>query len=156
MKLNELKPNLAKYPDLNIRFQLPAGGTIPPHAHVTEVALIQKKFVDCGGTFRTDSICRMQTWVADDLDHRLTAGTLLRILNKAASFLPTEDIDVDIEYELDYITQLPLEAAEPAGDALVLRLAARHTDCLAKEKCCPAPEPSILHRPNPLKFQFTQ
>jgi hypothetical protein len=156
MKLNELKAHLAKYPDLNIRFQLSTSITIPAHAHVTEVALIDKKFVDCGGTFRSDSICRMQTWVADDLDHRLTAGTLLKILDKAASFLRTEDLDVDIEHELDYITQLPLETVELAGDALVLRLKARHTDCLAKEKCCPAPEPSILQRPNPLKFQFTK
>ena len=156
MKLAQLKPHLAKHSDLNIRFQLTMGATVPAHAHVTEVALIDKKFVDCGGTFRTDSICRMQTWVAEDLDHRLTAGTLLKILNKAASFLQTEDIDVDIEHELDYITQLPLEAAEPAGNELVLRLAARHTDCLAKEKCCPAPEPSILQRPSPLNFQFAK
>jgi hypothetical protein len=154
MKLNGLKTHLSKHPDLNVRFQLPIGDLIPAHAHVTEVALIDKKFVDCGGTFRKESICRMQTWVADDLHHRLTAGTLLKILNKAASFLQTEDIDVDIEHELDYITQFPLDAAGQSGNELVLRLAERHTDCLAKEKCCPAP--SILDLPNPLKFQFTR
>ena len=154
MKLTELKSQLSKHPGLNVRFQLANGDLIPAHAHVTEVALMDKKFVDCGGTFRKESICRMQTWVADDLDHRLTAGTLLKILSKAASFLETEDMDVDIEHELDYITQFPLEAAEPSGNELLLRLTGRHTDCLAKEKCCPTP--SILERQNPLKFQFTQ
>ena len=97
----------------------------------------------------------MQSWVADDLDHRLNAGTLLKILNIAGSFLPADDLDVDLEHELDYITQFPLESAEPRGNELVLLLARRHTDCLAKEKCCPTPVPSILERPNPMKFQFT-
>src|SRR6478672_10813298 len=113
MKLTELKSHLARHPDLNIRFALPNGKQVAAHAHVTEVALIDKKFIDCGGTFRTDSICRLQSWVAEDLDHRLNAGTLLKILNKAASFLPSDDLEVDLEHELDYVTQFPLEAAEP-------------------------------------------
>jgi hypothetical protein len=154
MQLTELKSRLSRHPDLAIRFQLPDGQLVPAHAHVTKVARIDKQFVDCGGTFRKESVCRMQTWVADDLDHRLTTGTLLKILNKAASFLNTEDISIDIEHELDYITQFPLKAAEQRGNELVLRLTERHTDCLAKEKCCPAP--SILERPNPLKFQFAK
>lgn len=153
MKLNELKVELGKNPDGNVRFQLPSGERIAPHAHVTEVALIEKKFVDCGGTFRNESMCRMQTWVAEDVEHRLTAGTLLKILNKAAAFLQTEEICVDVEHELDYITQFPLERVERAGDEVVLRLELRHTDCLAREKCCP---PSALTMPNPLKFQFTR
>src|SRR5213075_92753 len=112
MKLNELKVELGRNAGGNVRFQLPSGERIAAHAHVTEVALIEKKFVDCGGTFRKESMCRMQTWVAEDLDHRLTAGTLLKILNKAGSFLQTEDIGVDVEHEVDYITQFPLEAVE--------------------------------------------
>src|SRR4051812_18259434 len=154
MKLHELKSHLASHPGLNVRFTLPGGARIPAHAHVTEVALLSKKFVDCGGTFRTDSLCRLQTWVADDLHHRLNAGTLLKILNKAASFLETDDIEVDIEHELERITQFPLESAEANGNELLLGLAERHTDCLAKEKCCPAP--SLLQSPNPMKFQFVK
>ncbi len=155
MKLAELKSHLAQHPDLNIRFALPNREQVPAHAHVTEVALIAKKFVDCGGTFRTDSMCRLQSWVAEDLEHRLNAGTLLKILNIAGSFLPSDDLEVDLEHELDYISQFPLEAVEKRGNELVLRLTNRHTDCLAKEKCCPTPAPSILERPNPTKFQFT-
>src|SRR4051812_28778224 len=135
MKLTELKSQLVKYPNLNIRFRLPNGDPIPAHAHVTEVALIDKKFVDCGGTFRTDSSCRLQTWVAEDLDHKLNAGTLLKILNKAGSFLPNDQLGVDVEHELEFITQFPIESAGPFGNELVLTLAVRHTDCLAKEKC---------------------
>ncbi len=87
MKISEFKKTLSENSYRNIRFILPTGTKAPPHAHVTEVALIEKKFIDCGGTFRTDSLCRLQTWFADDTDHRLTAGKLLAILDKSASFL---------------------------------------------------------------------
>src|SRR5580698_9890618 len=98
MQLSELKKLLSEHSQQNIRFILPTGTKIPPHAHVTEVALIEKKFIDCGGTFRTGSLCRLQTWFADDTDHRLTAGKLLAILDKSASFLGTADLDVDVEH----------------------------------------------------------
>src|SRR3954451_22210006 len=111
MKLSELKKELGANRDWNVRFVLPDGNTVPAHAHVTEVARIDKKFVDCGGTFRTDSYCRLQTWVADDVQHRLTAGKLLGILNKASSFLE-EDLEVDIEHELGVISQFPLDSVK--------------------------------------------
>jgi hypothetical protein len=135
MKLSELKRELAGHKDWNVKFVLPSGETVPVHAHVTEVARVDKKYVDCGGTFRTDSFCRLQTWVADDLQHRLSAGKLLGILNKAASFLETEELDVDVEHEVAVITQFPLESVKPSVDALVLQLGERHTACLAMEKC---------------------
>jgi hypothetical protein len=75
MKLSELKKSLAKNASRNIRFILPTGSKIPPHAHVTEVARIDKKYIDCGGTGRTDTICRLQTWFQDDTDHRLKPGS---------------------------------------------------------------------------------
>jgi hypothetical protein len=52
MNLAQLKDSLAKHSELPVRFQLPTGDAVPAHAHVTEVARIDKKFVDCGGTFR--------------------------------------------------------------------------------------------------------
>src|SRR5688572_29290729 len=97
MKLSELKEALAQHPDAMIRFALPNGQSVPAHAHVTEIARIEKHFIDCGGTLRNNVFCRLQTWVADDFEHRLTAKKLLGILNKAAeSVLPSEDIDVDV------------------------------------------------------------
>jgi hypothetical protein len=137
MKLHELKKHLASNPGWNLRFILPNGTPVPAHAHVTEVARVDKKYIDCGGSFRTDSYCRLQTWVAEDVQHRLTARKLLGILNNAASFLETDDLDVDVEHEFGVITQFPLQTVKLGLDALLLQLAPRHTACLAMEKCLP-------------------
>ncbi len=67
MKLSQLKTGLALHPDKAVRFVLPTGSAIPPHAHISEVARISKHFVDCGGVRGEDSFCRMQTWHADCL-----------------------------------------------------------------------------------------
>ncbi|HZQ45526.1 MAG TPA: DUF6428 family protein [Verrucomicrobiae bacterium] len=137
MKLAEFKKILAQHPRQNIRFILPTSSKMPPHAHVTEVARIDKRFIDCGGTFRTETVCRLQTWFADDTGHRLTAGKLLAILDKSASFLETEDLEVDVEHEAPFISQFPIEKAEADGEALIVRLGIKHTACLAEDKCLP-------------------
>jgi hypothetical protein len=117
------------------------------------VARIDKQFVDCGGTFRTQSLCRLQTWVSDDYDHRLKAGVFLKILDKGANFLLTEDIEVDVEHELEYITQFPISSVGLENGEMTIQLSSRHTDCLAKEKCCaPAPKYDF----NPMKLQFKE
>lgn len=144
MKLSELKKQLAQHFDKTIRFVLPTGTRIPVHAHVTEVARIDKKYIDCGGTFRTDSFCRLQAWFQEDTDHRLTAGKLLTILQKSESFLQAEDLDVDVEYEAPFISQFPATLLEVEGNELVFRLGMKHTACLAEEKCLP---PRNLLRP---------
>ena len=154
MKLSELKEQLARNPDANVRFLLPNGNAIPPHAHVTEVARIDKRFVDCGGTLRNDSLCRLQTWFANDLDHRLTAGKLLKILDKAKSFLASDDLEVDVEHEAGFISQFPLESVEVLRYAIILHLGTRHTACLAPDKCLPAPKPAPDF--SPLKFNFRE
>jgi hypothetical protein len=150
MKLSELKSMLVQHPDATLRFLLPNGERVPAHAHVTEVARVEKRFIDCGGTLRNDAVCRLQTWTAEDYEHRITAGKLLGILNKAASFMATEDIEVDIEHELEYVSQFPLEGVEFDGSQLLLKLSQRHTACLAMEKCLPQPQAqSILFKPLP-------
>ena len=155
MKLNELKENLLKKPDANIRFLLPTGDFVPVHAHVTEVARIDKRFVDCGGTLRNDSFCRLQTWFSDDVDHRLTSGKLLKILDKAKSFLASDDLEVDVEHEVGFISQFPLEVVEFSQSEVVLRLGQRRTACLAMEKCKP-PFPIQSSGFNPLTANFTE
>jgi hypothetical protein len=154
MKVAELKNELKKYPEANVRFMLPDGQSAPAHAHVTEVARIDKRFIDCGGTLRNDSLCRLQTWVSDDVDHRLTAGKLAAILDKASPILQSNDLDVDVEHEVGHITQFPLDAVEVLPDEIALRLGERHTACLALDKCKPAPQ--SLSNLNPLKFNFHQ
>jgi len=154
MKLHELKNVLAQTPAALVRFRLPNGDFVPAHAHVTEVARMDKRFIDCGGTFRTDSLCRLQTWFAYDTDHRLTAGRLAKIFALAESVLLTDDLDVDVEHELGYITQFPLGSVEVANNEVVLHLTERHTACLAIEKCLPPAAP--VSEFNPLKFNFTK
>jgi len=139
MNLTEFRMLLDQNPDLNLRFILPDGTPMAAHAHVTEVARIDKRFVDCGGTLRNDALCRLQTWVADDLHHRLTAGRLLGILDKAASILQSDALEVDIEYEAKWISQFPVVSGAADGRELILRLGERHTACLAEDQCKPKP-----------------
>lgn len=152
MNVAELKKNLTKYPAANLRFVLPNGDSVPVHAHITEVARIDKRFIDCGGTVRSDALCRLQTWFSDDADHRLTAGTLFKILEKAGSVLLSDDLDVDVEHEVGFITQFPLESVEVSPEGVALHLGERHTACLAADKCKPAP--AVPPDFNPLKFNF--
>jgi hypothetical protein len=137
MNLFEFKRALVAHPDKHVRFVLPIGSKVPPHAHVTEVARIDKRFVDCGGTFRTESVCRLQTWFQNDTDHRLTAGKLASILDKAKSFLGNDDLEVDVEYEAPFISQFPIASVEPDDDTIVIHLGIKRTACLAEDKCMP-------------------
>jgi hypothetical protein len=144
MIIKDLKASLANNPDVPVQFILPDGVAVPAHAHVTEVARIDKRFVDCGGTLRTDALCRMQTLVADDADHRLTSTKLLRILNKAASLLGTDELEVDVEHEAVWISQFPLASIQVENGALIFQLGVRHTACLAEDKCGITPRESII------------
>ncbi|HEY3856064.1 MAG TPA: DUF6428 family protein [Verrucomicrobiae bacterium] len=154
MNVSQLKTELNKRPEAILRFILPNGNTIPAHAHVIEVARIDKRFIDCGGTLRNDSQCRLQTWFSDDVDHRLTAGKLSRILEMAVPVLGSNDLEVDIEHEVGFITQFPLESVEVLTGEIVLHLAERRTACLAPEKCKPVP--AKLSDFNPLKLNFKE
>lgn len=151
MKVTELKTELQKHLTATVRFILPNGESVPAHAHVTEVGRVNKRFIDCGGTFRTDSLCRLQTWFSDDVEHRLTAGKLAKILDMAAPVLETEDLEVDVEHEVQFISQFPLESVKASEKEVILQLSERHTACLAMDKCKPQPAVSEL---NPLKFNF--
>ena len=153
MNLTEFKRALGEHPGLNLRFILPDGTPVPAHAHVTEVARIDKSFIDCGGKRRNDALCRLQTWVAGDFHHRLTAGKLLGILNKAASILQTDDLEVDIEHEAQWISQFPVKSIEATGLELVCRLGQRHTACLAEDQCVRPPTGLNAFNPQAIHFK---
>ena len=153
MKLSELKSRLAAHPELNLRFILPTGEPVATHAHVTEIARVDKRYVDCGGTLREDHFCRLQTWVAEDVHHRLTAGKLLAILSKAGPVLQSDDLDVDVEHQLGIISQFPLASMEASGGELLLRLSSRHTACLAEDKCVRPPSPLQAFNPQAIHFK---
>lgn len=137
MQLSEFKRILGAHQEKGIQFLLPTGTKIPVHAHVTDVARIEKRFIDCGGTFRTEITCRMQTWFADDTEHRVGVNTLLKVLDKAAPFLETEEMDVEIEHEAPFISQFPIDSVEPNGEVLMVSLGIKHTTCLAQDVCIP-------------------
>jgi len=140
MKTSLLLKTLRDHPDHQLRFLLPDGGCIPAHAHVTEVGRVDKTFLDCGGTARRISSLCLQTWVADDIDHRLPTGKLADIIDRAAPILGTDDLEAEIEYQDGFISQFPIESASPQGEALIFTLGTKHTDCLAKDICLPKPE----------------
>ncbi len=137
MKISEFKSSLLTSPKSHLRFVLPDGGLIPIHAHITEVGRVDKTFLDCGATVRKVSTLCLQSWVADDTNHRLPAEKLADIIDRALPILGAEDLDVEIEYEEGFISQFPIESAKQQGDLIVFTLATKHTDCLAKEICLP-------------------
>lgn len=152
MKLSDLKNILAAQPEARLRFLLPNGEFAPAHIHVTEVARVDKRFIDCGGTLRTDAVCRLQMWHANDVEHRLTAGKLMKIFAKAEQVLLTNDLDVDVEHEVGFISQFPVESVEATTEEFIFRLGVRHTACLAEDKCLPPPKPASF---DPMKFDFS-
>jgi hypothetical protein len=135
MNVTELKLRLLASPDHTVSILLSSGGRVPRHFHVTEIGYVAKKFVDCGGTFRSGETCVLQTLVGTDDHHRLTAGRLAHILNLAKPILPSDDVPVEIEYEDGVISQFPLQEIAVESGSLVLHLGLKHTDCLAKDKC---------------------
>lgn len=153
MKLFELKEILNQHPTAHLQFVLPNREAVPSHAHVTEVARIDKRFIDCGGTLRNEAFCRLQTWFSDDVGHRLTAAKLTKILDKAKSILGSDELDVDVEHQVGFISQFPLQSAEVSPHGIVFHLVERRTACLAEDKCKPAKKPSDF---NPLKFDFRE
>ncbi len=136
MKLTELKTILRSHPAAFPRFVMPDGDHIPAHLHITEVGHVAKRFIDCGGKLhdKTDT-CLLQTYVADDVEHRLNAATFAKILDLGAQVLPHDDLEVELEYEDCAITQSSITNAAVDGDFIELQLGEKHTNCLAKEMC---------------------
>ncbi len=146
MNITEFLQHLHAHPDKPLLLVLPDGGHISAHFHITEVGHVAKNFIDCGGTRRRVESCLLQTWVADDTDHRLTAGKLAGIFAKAGEVLPHQDLPVEIEFEDFSVSQFPVTGAEVLDGALVFQLGVKHTDCLAKELCLPGvcgPAPKV-------------
>lgn len=135
MKLHELCAFLAENPDSPVQIVLPDESLVPSHFHVTEVGLVRKDFIDCGGTVRSSSNCMLQVWVASDLDHRLDSSKLLKILQLGNKVLPSQDLPVEVEYECDAISQYPLIGIKLTAAGIQLHLATKHTACLAPELC---------------------
>ena len=128
---------LRAHPDHGLRFILPDDRSLPAHFHITELGHLAKSFIDCGGTRHVRESCLLQAWVADDVDHRLTAGKLAAIFDRSLDLLPSLDLPVELEAEAPVLTQLPLVSCAVEGGAITFFTELKRTDCLAKELCLP-------------------
>lgn len=128
MKLSEVKKALENLSDVN--FKLPNGNIVPEHFHVTEVGLITKNFIDCGGTVRNEKVVNFQLWEANDFDHRLKPAKLNNIIALSEKVLGLEDLEVEVEYQADTIGKYDLDFN---GKDFVLL--SKQTNCLAQDKC---------------------
>lgn len=137
MNINVFLQHLRSHPIAPMGLKLPNGALVPAHFHITEVGHVTKRFIDCGGTRRAQETCLLQTWVHDDTDHRLLAGKLADIFEKAGDILPTQDLPVEIEHEDTVVAQFPVVDAEFANGTLLFHLENKHTDCLARGICLP-------------------
>ncbi len=128
MKLSEIKNYLNTATGVN--FQLPNGTFVPEHFHVTEVGVVHKHFIDCGGQVRKEKVANFQLWNADDTDHRLKPEKLIKIIALSEQVLGMEDLEIEVEYQSDTIGKYGLEY-----DGKNFLLTAKQTDCLAKDNC---------------------
>lgn len=153
MQLSLLIDALKQHPDAGLSFTLPDGAAVPAHFHVTEVGRVRKDFIDCGGTVRNTDACVLQVWVANDIDHRLQAGKLDSIIALAKGILQDADLPVEVEYDVGVITQFAVNSIDAIGDQITIKLAGKHTACLAPELCvvegqspdagCCTPSPTV-------------
>jgi hypothetical protein len=128
MKLSEIKTKLA---ELNsVDFELQNGTKVPEHFHVTEVGVVHKHFIDCGGTIRNEKVANFQLWNANDTDHRLKPQKLLNIIELSEKKLGIDDLEIEVEYQMETICKYALEFN---GKAFVLM--PKFTDCLASDSC---------------------
>ena len=128
MKINDVKEKLNKLK--SVKFILPDGSSIPKHFHVTEVGIVTKNFIDCGGTVREDKTANFQLWTADDFDHRLAPQKLLDIIELSEKTLKLDNLEIEVEYQSNTIGKFGLDF-----DGSNFLLINRQTDCLDKDKC---------------------
>lgn len=133
MKLSEIKSFLSNLD--KVEFLLPNGATVPKHFHVTEIGLIDKKFIDCGGTVRHEKAVNFQLWSSDDTDHRLQPGKLADIIALSERVLGIEDLEVEVEYQSDTIGKYGLNF-----NGKSFQLVSKTTACLALDQCGVPPQ----------------
>lgn len=129
MKLSDIKVILETA--TNVNFMLADGTYVPEHFHVTEVGEVAKKFIDCGGTVRTETVVNFQLWDADDYEHRLKPAKLLNIIKLSEEVLGLADNEIEVEYQgTETIGKYNLDFN--GTDFILLPT---KTACLAQDQC---------------------
>lgn len=128
MKLSEIKTILSTVETVN--FELENGTQVPEHFHVTEVGMVTKHFIDCGGKERIEKTANFQLWDANDFEHRLKPQKLLNIISLSEQLLRMGDLEIEVEYQTNTIGKYDL-----AFDGKNFTLLSKKTACLAVEVC---------------------
>jgi hypothetical protein len=128
MNLSEFKTALSNIE--NIQFRLPSGSNVPDHFHITEVGLVTKHFIDCGGVERLEKWITLQLWFANDYMHRLKPQKLLNIIKLSEKKLGIGNVEIEIEYQSDTIGKYSVYF-----DGDIFRLIPKQTTCLATDAC---------------------
>lgn len=137
MKLSEVKAHLQNLEQLD--FVLPNSQKVESHFHVTEVGMITKNFIDCGGKIRNEKVVNFQLWSANDVDHRLEPKKLINIIELSENALGIEDLEVEVEYQAETIGKYGLDFEN--GHFV---LTTKFTGCLAKDNCgIPTEKPKV-------------
>jgi hypothetical protein len=125
MLLSEFKEKLKSVSE--VTFLNTNGKIIPNHFHITELGQINKRFIDCGGTIRTESVISMQLWEGVDLWHRIEPSKLIDITTEK---LNLENSEIEIEYQDESIGKYGV-----AFENGKFKLTTKNTTCLASNSC---------------------
>lgn len=128
MNIEQVKNQLKSIDEVN--FELENGTMVPAHFHITEIGVVTKHFIDCGGTIRTEKVVSFQLWNANDIDHRLKPEKLLSIINLSEEKLGLTNLEIEVEYQAETIGKYGLDFN---GKNFVL--VSKHTACLAEDSC---------------------
>lgn len=128
MKSSQFKEYLQRISELV--FLKPDGNIVSKHFHVTEIGQIDKRFIDCGGMMRNESVISIQLWESVDIWHRLEPQKLLKIIELSEKKLNVEDVEIEVEYQGATIQKFGL-----AFENSQFLLTIKNTTCLASNSC---------------------
>ncbi|MFO0495373.1 MAG: DUF6428 family protein [Flavobacteriia bacterium] len=128
MNLSEFKSLLHQL-DV-ITFKLPNGEHIPAHFHITEIGLLTRNYIDCGGKLREDKSINVQLWYSTDMEHRLKPSKLLNIIEQSERLIDLGEYEMEIEYQQETIAKFGLTFCENQFE-----LTTKQTACLAEDQC---------------------
>jgi hypothetical protein len=120
--------------------------------HVTEVARIENAFhpiaVACSAMF----LCAVADWTANDYEQPPDAGKLLgHSETSAASFLSTADLEVDVEHEVQFISQCP--DFTDAVESMARNCCSKTHGASHRLSRRPGQEPASAPKPQSIRFK---
>ena len=128
MKLSQLKDLLKTIETVD--FKLPDGMLVPAHFHVTEVGLVSKNFIDCGGIVHRLEAVSFQLWNDNDLSHKLKPNKFLDIIELSEKILKIGNHEIEVEYQNETIGKYNLDF-----NGNHFELINKKTACLAQDQC---------------------